>query len=59
MNNPMKDLINGLGAIAETLGIMRTNLMKQGFTRHEAVQLCNTMLAMMMPQQKAKSADDE
>ena len=52
MPNPMNDLINGLGAIAETLGIMRQNLLAQGFTRPEAVQLCNTMLAMMMSQQQ-------
>lgn len=34
--NMLKDLIVGIGALAEVAGLMRDNLLKNGFTREEA-----------------------
>ncbi|MDD3020925.1 MAG: hypothetical protein PHX61_08115 [Alphaproteobacteria bacterium] len=51
MNEQVMKLLNAIGGIAESLGVLRDNLMKNGFTRPEAIQLCNTYLtaALMAP----------
>lgn len=50
MDNSLKGLIDALGAISESLGIMRDQLLKQGFTRLEAVKLCGDMLITLLSQ---------
>lgn len=45
MSNKAQELINALGAMAETSGILLTQLVKNGFTRDEAVDMCKTYLA--------------
>lgn len=37
--NPIKELINGIGAICEIAGLMRDNLIHNGFTRKEACDI--------------------
>lgn len=37
--NPIKELINGIGAICEIAGLMRDNLIRNGFTRKEACDI--------------------
>lgn len=40
MNNDMlNDLITGIGAIGEIAGLLRDNLIKNGFTRKEACEI--------------------
>lgn len=41
-------LINSLGGMAEMLGVYRDGLMHNGFTRREAIELCNDMVRSMM-----------
>lgn len=51
MNEEVQKLLNAIGGIAESLGVLRENLIKNGFTRLEAIQLCNTYLkaALLAP----------
>ena len=37
--------LTSLGALAESMGVFRDNLIENGFTREEAVGLCAEMLA--------------
>lgn len=37
--NLIKELINGIGAICEISGLMRDNLIRNGFTRKEACDI--------------------
>ena len=37
--NLIKELINGIGAICEIAGLMRDNLIRNGFTRKEACDI--------------------
>lgn len=38
-NNPLNELVTGLGAVCEMAGLMRENLIKRGFTREEACDI--------------------
>jgi hypothetical protein len=40
----LKQLINGIGAICEMAGIIRDNLMKNGFTREEACAMTSDVI---------------
>ncbi|GHU96506.1 hypothetical protein FACS1894208_11220 [Clostridia bacterium] len=44
----VKELIDGLGAMSEMLGAYRDMLLIQGFTRVEAVQLCQAYMAITL-----------
>lgn len=48
MNEEVKKMILSIGVIAEALSIMRDNLVKNGFTREEAIRLCGDFLRAMM-----------
>lgn len=37
-----------IGAMCEFLGLMRKNLMEQGFTREEAIAMCTMAMASML-----------
>jgi len=43
--NEVEKFLTSLGALAEALGSFRDNLMKNGFSRDEAVGLCAEMLS--------------
>ena len=44
----IEQLVTGVGAMCEFLGLMRKNLMEQGFTREEAVAMCSITLTAML-----------
>ena len=48
----LKQLINGLGAICEMAGIIRDNLMKNGFTRKEACEMASEVILEMFKSNK-------
>ena len=43
----VEELVTAVGAMCEFLGLMRKNLMEQGFTREEAVAMCTIAMASM------------
>lgn len=43
-NDPVKNLIAGIGAICETAGFMRESLIKNGFSREEALTIVNNFM---------------
>ncbi|GHV06297.1 hypothetical protein FACS1894217_04690 [Clostridia bacterium] len=47
-NEEIKGIINALGAMSEMLGAYRDMLLIQGFTRVEAVQLCQAYMAIAL-----------
>ena len=51
----ISQLITGIGATAEFLGIMRSSLIKNGFTREEAVGLCGAALVAIISPKKEKN----
>lgn len=57
MSDNVKKFIEGLGAIAESCGILRDQLISSGFTRTEAIALCRTYLQSMVT--TAKNASNE
>ena len=52
MSDNVKQFIQGLGAIAESCGILRDQLISNGFTRTEAITLCRTYLQSLVTQAK-------
>lgn len=44
MNDGVKKVVESLGVIAETTGILRDSLIRAGFTRAEAIELCKTYI---------------
>ena len=58
MSDAVKELVTAIGAISETLGLLRESLIKNGFTRQEAVQMCNTYLATTVSNGKNNQNDD-
>lgn len=51
MNNrkQIAELLDALGSLSEMAGFFRDNLMRQGFTRGEAVMLAGQFLCAMIP----------
>lgn len=43
-NDTLKDFIQGIGAICETAGLLRTGFINNGFTREEAVQMASDFI---------------
>ena len=43
--NPMDQLLTGIGAICEMASLMRDNLIKNGFTRQEALDIVKDFIA--------------
>lgn len=50
MNNKTEELINAIGAMAESLGLFRMELERSGFDREESIMLCNTYLRTLLTQ---------
>lgn len=48
----VNDLINGIGAIAEMGAILRDALMKNGFTRQEAIVIVTESIAAAFTKEK-------
>ena len=44
MNNELKTFIQAVGALAEVMRLFRDSLIKNGFTRREAIQLTETFM---------------
>ena len=44
MNDSVKKVVESFGVIAETTGILRDSLVRAGFTRAEAIELCKTYI---------------
>lgn len=44
MENGLKEYIQAVGALAEMMRLYRDELMKNGFTRREAIQLTQTFM---------------
>ena len=57
MSDNLKNFINGLGAVAESSGILRDQLIRNGFTRTEAITLCRTYIQSLV--MNAKSGPNE
>ena len=43
-NEALKNLVNGIGAMCEMAGLLRDNLIKNGFTREEAVTIVRSFI---------------
>ena len=51
----VKELLDAVGALAEFLSVYRNTLMKGGFTRREAVEMCKDYARTVMVAGKGKS----
>lgn len=49
-NDPLKDLINGVGIMCEMAGLFRDHLLRNGFTREEAVVMSSEVIKTMLTQ---------
>lgn len=47
-SNPLKDLLNGIGAAAEMAGVWRDELIRNGFTRAEACNMASKLIIAMV-----------
>ena len=56
MADNVQQIVNGIGAMAETTGLLRERLIASGFTRAEAIQLCQTYLQTMLTEAKNTSS---
>jgi hypothetical protein len=45
MGPDVKNILNAFGVLAETSAILRDQLMKNGFTRAEAIEMVSTYIA--------------
>lgn len=55
MNEGLKDFIQAVGALAEVMRLYREELLKNGFTRKEAIQLTQ---AFMLEQLRLNNKED-
>lgn len=46
-NSKLKEFIQGIGAICETAGLLRTGFLNNGFTREEAVKMTSDFIIAM------------
>ena len=50
MKNKIEELVTDVGAMAESLGLFRMELERNGFDRGESIALCNTYLRTLLTQ---------
>ena len=43
-NNQLKNFVTGIGAMCEMVGLIRDDLVKNGFTREEACQIVSQVI---------------
>ena len=48
MNKKVEEFVNAIGAMSEMVGIMREHLMRNGFTREEAVDIVKAYIIAVM-----------
>lgn len=58
MDNKVNEIVTAIGALAETLRILRESLIKNGFTRAEAFELCRTYLSTTLRDANHKSSEE-
>ena len=58
MNNGAKEILIALGATSEVLGIFRDQLITNGFTREEAIDLCKTCLSTILTKNTEEKSND-
>lgn len=57
MNDELKNFILGMGALAEAMAVFRNSLLKQGFTKLEALELTKVYLNNLTNQHKEDNND--
>lgn len=58
-NFDLKDFIQGIGALCETAGLLRTGFIKNGFTREEAVKMSSDFIIAMTGFGSARKEDED
>ena len=59
-NEQLSNLLTGIGAITEVAGMLCRELLKNGFTREEAVSIAgNYVIEQFRPRPKVKGDDAE
>ena len=58
-NSKLKEFIQGIGAICETAGLLRTGYLNNGFTREEAVKMTSEFIIAMMDFGSARKEDED
>ena len=57
MMNELSSFINSIGAIAEMSGVMLKELLRNGFTREEAVTIISDFLTAMISREQSNSEE--
>ena len=57
-NFDLKEFIQGIGAICETAGLLRTGFLNNGFTREEAVKMTSEFIIAMTGFGSARKEDE-
>lgn len=55
--NELSSFINSIGAIAEMSGVMLKELLRNGFTREEAVTIISDFLTAMISREQSNSEE--
>lgn len=58
-SNNIKEFIQGIGAICETAGLLRTGFMNNGFTREEAVKMTSEYIIAMSSLNSGRKEDKD
>lgn len=59
MSDKMTELLNSIGALAEMSGIMREQLIKNGFTRQEALIIVGGMISSLIASPKPNKEQED
>ena len=57
MTDELKDFINAVCAMSEMLAVHRDSLIKNGFTRKEAIELCKSLQIALIGNRREKQDD--
>lgn len=58
-NSKLKEFIQGIGAICETAGLLRTGFLNNGFTREESVKMTSEFIIAMTCSGSARKEDED
>ena len=53
----LHQFVNAIGAMTETLSLFRNNLLKQGFTREESMELTRALMLYTLSQKEKDDAN--